>query len=335
MQPNPALLSSVEETARLFDSFKCRRMLDRVHSSGWTNVCGFSRAGLDLGQHTFRALPQRGRDNVRDIYYVRNEKVASTFLVTELNTLFNGTYIQNTRSQKAQFGAERKYWPFACEPAAEFPASEQHPESPIVVFTVVRDPIKTAFDAYLEITKKNKWYGDNLQDDLVTELDVAVYNDFRLTRPHAANDTSLRRRPTSMAPEPAWRRATCETTEKARQKFGLYLDALQARPRQDCGSTGYHAYPQAMKVNIVTRAAPRFDAIVKLEELKEGLEQVGTLAGTPAVTVPPPTKGEAHSNDRLACANFGIGAKLTRRLCKLYAVDFECFGYELPEACRG
>ena len=90
-----------------------------------------------------------------------------------------------------------------------------------------------------------------------------------------------------------------------------------------------------MKVNIVTRAAPRFDAIVKLEELSAGLELVGALAGTPAVIVPPPTKTEAHSNDRLACASFGIGAKLTRRLCKLYAVDFECFGYELPEVCRG
>tara|TARA_B100000780_G_scaffold183758_1_gene128941 strand:- start:210 stop:746 length:537 start_codon:yes stop_codon:yes gene_type:complete len=153
LQPNPALLSAEEETARRFDSSKCRRMLDRVHSSGWTNVCGFSRAGLDIGQHTFRAQPQTGRD----IYYVRNEKVASTFLVRELNALFNGTYIRNTRRQKAQFGAERKYWPYACEPSAEFPTAEQHPESPTVLFTVVRDPIKTAFDAYLEITKK-KWY---------------------------------------------------------------------------------------------------------------------------------------------------------------------------------
>ena len=182
-------------------------------------------------------------------------------------------------------------------------------------------------------------YSENLQDELVTELDVEMYSDFRLMHPHMnathMKNTRLRRRPTLRAPEPAWRRATCETTEKARQKFSLYLDALQARPRQDCGGIGYHAYPQAMKVNIVTRTAPRFDAIVKLEELSAGLERVGALAGTPAVTVPPPTKTEAHSNDRLACASFGIGAKLTRRLCKLYAVDFECFGYELPEACRG
>ena len=152
LQPNPALLSAEEVTAQRFDSSKCRRMLERVHSSGWTNVCGFSRAGLDLGQHTFRAQPQQGRD----IYYVRNEKVASTFLVRELNALFNGTYIRNTRRQKAQFGAERTYWPYAFEPSAEFPTAEQHPESPTVLFTVVRDPIKTALDAYLEITKK-KW----------------------------------------------------------------------------------------------------------------------------------------------------------------------------------
>ena len=69
--------------------------------------------------------------------------------------------------------------------------------------------------------------------------------------------------------------------------------------------------------------------------LGAGLERVGALAGTPPVVVPPPTKTEAHSNERLACARFGIGAQLTRRLCKLYAVDFECFGYELPEVCRG
>ena len=62
-------LSAEEETTRRFDSSKCRRMLERVHASGWANVCGFSRAGLNLGQHTFRAQPQQGRD----VYYVRNE----------------------------------------------------------------------------------------------------------------------------------------------------------------------------------------------------------------------------------------------------------------------
>ena len=82
LQPRPGLLSAEEETARRFDSSKCRRMLERVHASGWANVCGFSRAGLDLGQHTFRAQPQQGRD----VYYVRNEKVASTFL-TQLDRL--------------------------------------------------------------------------------------------------------------------------------------------------------------------------------------------------------------------------------------------------------
>ena len=102
LQPHPSPLGAEEETARWFDSGKCRRMLERVHASGWSNVCGFSRAGLNLGQHTFRAQPQQGRD----IYYVRNEKVASTFLVRELNALFNGTYIRNTRHQKAQFGAQ-------------------------------------------------------------------------------------------------------------------------------------------------------------------------------------------------------------------------------------
>ena len=72
LQPQPSLLSAEEETARRFDSAKCRRMLERVHASGWSNVCGFSRAGLNLGQHTCRAQPQQGCD----IYYVRNEKVA-------------------------------------------------------------------------------------------------------------------------------------------------------------------------------------------------------------------------------------------------------------------
>ena len=52
----------------------------------------------------------------------------------------------------------------------------------------------------------------------------------------------------------------------------------------------------------------------------------------PAVTVPPPAKRrEAQSNDRMSCDRFGIGTELTRRLCKLYAADDECFGYELPE----
>ena len=211
----------------------------------------------------------------------------------------------------------RQYWPYATEPDAGFPSAAE-PNEPIL-FTAVRDPIKTAFDAYLEIGRKTKFA---LQEQAALR-DEKLYLDF--LRAHPASKTAFvnftrscgeRCQPT---PEPEWRLAPCRTSQEARQRFAMYLDALQAR--ENCGKLGYHAYPQAMKINVVTRGSPRYDAIVKLDALIEGLTQVATLAGvTSAVTVPRPKTWEAHSNDNLACANFELDEWLTRRLCKIYQV---------------
>ncbi len=327
LQPSPE-----QETALRFQSSECRRLLDNARASGWQQVCSWNRAGLHRGQHIYRTQPETGRD----LYYVRNEKAASQFMIMELNTLFNATAVS---SRFKDGGLERRYAPFVSEHGAGFPTAEQPDE--LVMFTVVREPIQTAFDAYLEVIHRTKF--PRAQNDAETsQLDVELYHEFL----HATNGSALRsfvnwgQGRGKKSPPPAWSHVSCDTAEDAREKFGLYLDALEAG--QDCGAVAYHSYPQAMKIDVVSpqarwprpRHKHRYDAIVKVEDLTEGLERVGVLAGTPAVTVPPPAKREAHSNGKMSCGRFGIGTELTRRLCKLYAADYECFGYELPEDCR-
>ena len=89
-----------------------------------------------------------------------------------------------------------------------------------------------------------------------------------------------------------------------------------------------------MKVNVVTRSEARFGAIVKLEALEAGLAQVAELAHTAPPVLPPPSEKEEHTTDVDKCSQLQLDGELTRRLCKLYAADFVCFGYELPAVCR-
>ena len=117
-----------------------------------------------------------------------------------------------------------------------------------------------------------------------------------------------------------------------------YLDALEAR--SPMGSQGFHVFPQALKIDFVLRA-PAYNAIAKVEDLKGGMERIAAAAGVPTPFLPHSTGTERHSNANMPCANFDLTTSdeplakdVLRRLCNIYAADYTCFGYELPEACR-
>jgi len=106
------------------------------------------------------------------------------------------------------------------------------------------------------------------------------------------------------------------------------------------GSQGFHVFPQALKIDFVLRA-PAYNAIAKVEDLKAGMERIAAAAGVPTPSLPHSTGKERHTNAGMACAKFDLmtsdeplAKEVLRRLCKIYAADYTCFGYELPEACQ-
>ena len=222
------------------------------------------------------------------------------------------------------------------------------------VFTVVRDPIKTAIDAYVELGRRD--FLDDVEelslrsDPGSSSTRAAIYGNvsrsydaWRRRKHEVPMELPYRHDVGTGGPEDArrqarsrkatwWRDVDCDSPEAATERFRLFLDSLEAR--DNCGTQAYHVYPQAMKVNVVTRSEARFGAIVKLEALEAGLAQVAELAHTASPVLPPPSKREEHTTDVDKCAQLQLDEELTRRLCKLYAADFVCFGYELPEECR-
>ena len=248
---------------------------------------------------------------------------------------------------------------------AEAFARESKERNSPFVFTVVRDPIKTAIDAYLEIGRRS--FLDDVEEISLrsnpgsSSMRAAIYGNvsrsYDAWRRHDVLEKTLRAsEPMELpprhdvgtgGPEDArrqararkatwWRDVDCDSPKAATDRFRLFLDSLEAR--DDCGRQAYHVYPQAMKVNVVTRSEASggfgFSAIVKLEALEAGLAQVAQLAHTSPPVMPPPSKKEEHTTDVDKCSQLQLDEGLTRRLCKLYAADFVCFGYELPEVCR-
>ena len=121
-----------------------------------------------------------------------------------LDTLFNATAVS---SRFKDGGLERRYAPFVSEHGAGFPTAEQPDE--LVMFTVVREPIQTAFDAYLEVIHRTKF--PRAQNDAETsQLDVELYHEFL----HATNGSALRsfvnwgQGRGKKSPPPAWRMCT-------------------------------------------------------------------------------------------------------------------------------
>ena len=186
-----------------------------------------------------------------------------------------------------------------------------------LVFTMVRAPVGHAIAAYLEVS--GRW-----------------------------NSSGVAGEPTLGQ----WARMPCDSAERRRQRFAAYLEDV--RQRRPLGNWFYHAYPQAIKIDAVNpawrRGGRRYDAIGKVEDGVPGFLQqlVALLSGAPA---PHPAAGPPDVDAMEMCFNkhhtwtmrhtqhgtnpcdVELSKELEREVCAIYAVDFACFGYELPASC--
>jgi len=134
-----------------------------------------------------------------------------------------------------------------------------------------------------------------------------------------------------------WRGMQCHGPRDALAKLSSYLDALEAHSRM---AQGFHAFPQALKIDFVLRS-PAYDAIAKVEDLKNGMERIAAAAGVRRPSLPLAKKRYRHTVQSMPCAQFDLmtsddplAVDAVRRLCKIYAADYTCFGYELPRVCQ-
>jgi hypothetical protein len=96
------------------------------------------------------------------------------------------------------------------------------------------------------------------------------------------------------------------------------------------------AFPQALKVDVEMRSPRTYDAIGMLEDLDDSLDAIRVLAGLKdAAKLPPETETQSHSNAYQECAHLvdREDPAVQRSVCEMYRVDYECFGYSLPQAC--
>ena len=112
-------------------------------------------------------------------------------------------------------------------------------------------------------------------------------------------------------------------------EFEAYLDSVESR--RFVSSEAFHSYPQTVK----TLVSYRIEVVVRADELHAGFRDLAKLVGTRFVEVNA-TSQDRHTTGSDECC-FGVNPFSSRfavRLCKLYASDFECFGFPKPSVCQ-
>ena len=199
---------------------------------------------------------------------------------------------------------------------------------------MVRDPIKTAVAAYLEVAsvrtlfERSKRYPEGLRSTpmpAVLDGRIACRRD---CGPAGAGNHSGGRRSLD-------RGGTRRHCVHPNEKMHAWLDEIEAS--NPLGGEFFHAYPQALKLNVIRPSSDtgvRFDALVRLEKFTEGMHEISRRANV-TMRLRPGKKKEVHTTSGDACGDLDLSdPRLLRRLCALYQADFVCFNYERPEACR-
>ena len=264
------------------------------------------------------------------IHYVLNPKAGSTFLTSSLGL----------PHFLASSGSGQSCWQCASVPTLQS-ARPNHsvdwPHRDEIVFTVVRDPIATALAAYIELQRRP-----------LLDSKMVAWKGF--------DQRKLKYWP------PRYIAMPCNDKLQRLQRFEAYVDTVaQGFP---IGREGHHIWPQALKVDHVTRTSPpSYDAIIHIEHLSEGMAFLASLANISANSSFETSSRYQHStqlgsawasqrskrqrnstHDFLwkgdghfsGCSDIDLqgNERLLRKLCKLYEADFVCFGYGLPAACR-
>ena len=337
-----ALRGSAEAaTAALYEGAACRKAITKANRTAWEQLscCWVSRAKeMELSHSPDES---HATSPWKKALYVRNQKAASTFLGQAVGRLFEATSSRDLNNGQKMEHAHRTG---LLKSKHRNPVG--HPaDATTLVHTAVRDPIATAVDAYLEISRRSPdgvpWISAQAEADYQRHAELASAQALRRS-PEGAGTVLSGNASQYAAYEDAfslkWRGMHCSGPRDALQKFLGYLDALEAR--SPMGAQGFHVFPQALKIDFVLRA-PAYNAIAKVEDLKGGMERIAAAAGVATPSLPASTGKERHSNENMGCAKFDLmtsdeplAKDVLRRLCKIYAADYTCFGYELPEACQ-
>jgi hypothetical protein len=213
-----------------------------------------------------------------EVAYVRNCKAGSSFLYAHFTDIFH--------VEKKKMGNM---------PLKFYDGSEDSSQAPQwgedrFVFTVIREPMVTALDAYLEVSIRS------------TKL---------------------------ASPTPAFASMPCRTRDEATARFKKYLqDALNGTK---ISSDFFHSFPQALKIDADLRGsrAGTFDSIVKIETMLDDLQTIPGFVGST------PDRDRDHSHSEDPCGDVDMqDPRLMAILCRMYRVDYECFDYKLPAACK-
>ena len=340
--------SNLTKLARHFDGQICRSALAAENTSRWQRLCD---PVSDLCRYPGTQDAIKGsRGSLVGITYVRNQKVGSDMLFSGFPGLFGVTNATKCHIGEVAPNVPRR-GPWQGEPC--FPGGDlaRDPQGSFV-FTIVRDPARTALSAYLELRFRARYRnrgrlafqelggGDNEKGD-----------------------------------------RSCGGPTEATNQFIAYLQALERGMTllgQNLGRDAYHAWPQALKLDRMSPVNPkptaeydsqeqnkmmhgkhgkasrrgakaqprRYDAIGRLEFIGNDIDEMRAIiamaigaranqSGYNADQDSSPLDNRRHSHAAASCAEVDLTSpEVARLLCRLYSSDYACFGYVKPQACE-
>lgn len=257
--------------------------------------CGLLRPSLQDPKST--PFNERAGDNTsswpRRVFYVRNHKAATKFLLENLRFILQAA----DRSRRSDLRQDVR---------------QLNPGNPgDFVFTIVREPAAAVLSAYVTIS--------------------SLASRFREAKLDSAEKASVLFTP-------------CDV-KNATERFLRFLDQLENGT--NLGASVFHAYPQVMKIGHVQ---PRdsgegddatqffFDAIGRTETLLDDVQAIRAMVGLQADWRSELStrleQVDSSMTKRGPCSRIDVShPDVVRKICRLYAADYICLGYQAPEPC--
>ena len=316
LQTQIANMASVVRLGRRFDSPMCQAYMTASHRRWWQRSMRPTRHSSGM-QNVQQVYDLRFSDGHRNVRYVRNQKVASTLLSAGCimtrqphTRAWLLSWFRESPSNRPRPNCTERFVRYDSSDD-NHPSQDQWPvDTDTVVFSFVREPVAHAVSAYLEVSERNA-------------RQVEAYPQH--FRPDAT---------------PPYLVMPCDSRANATERFLSFLSSVE---QQDAlGDWFQHAWPQALKLNVAGRLSPRFDAIGRVENLSTQLLAIAGLSGNgkrpgldSAAQAARATRGEHVRSRSEPCAGIDAGdPRILRKICRLYAADFECFEYPRPAACE-
>lgn len=137
-------------------------------------------------------------------------------------------------------------------------------------------------------------------------------------------EVSKRVGPAFQDPLPTFIGMPCGTAWKDTSRFKMFLN--EVRWGKPISKQFFHSYPQALKLDVSIDVS--YSSILKLENF-------GAIWSVPGFDhIVPASSDDSHTTSDSPCGNLSFDPELWEMLCDMYRVDYECFGYSLPSACK-